>query len=164
MKTTLIALAAMAAPLMMAQEAAPAAPSAPAPAAETPAVDQAEYEKYAAPARETLKAMQELLQTLQGVNNKETADAAAPKVKEYLQKIDEIKAASQGQPEPSAAVQAKLKAEFEVEVQGIIQSMMGTFMPLALNQCYGSAALMEALTPMLGGAVEEPAPAPTPAE
>ena len=163
MKTTIIALAAMAAPLMMAQEAAPATPAAP--AAETPAVDQAEYAKYQAPARETINAMKQIIEVLQGVNSKETADAAAPKVKELIEKMNTLKAASEGLPEPSEAIQAQLKAEFETELQGILQGMMGTFMPIAMNQCYGSEALMEALAPMLGGGEAEPETAPAePAE
>ena len=153
----------MASPLM-AQEAAPAAPAAPAPApeAQAPAVDQAEYAKYQAPARETLNCMKQLMDTLKGVNSKETADAAAPKVKELLATVDKLRAQSEGLPEPSEAIQQKLKAEFEGELQGIIGSMMGTFLPLMGNQCYGSQELMQALAPLLGGPEEE-APAPAPA-
>ncbi len=156
MKTTIIALAAMAAPLVMAQEAAPAAPAAPAPAAEAPAVDPAEYAKYEAPARETINAMKEIMETLKGISNKETADAAAPKVKELVQKMDALKSASEGLAEPSEAIQAKLKAEFEGELMGILSGMQQAFLPVVMQQCYGSTALMEALAPMLGGAVEEP--------
>lgn len=165
MKTTIIALAAMAAPLVMAQEAAPAAPAAPAPApaaeapaapaAETPAVDPAEYAKYQAPARETINAMKEIMEVLKGISNKETADAAAPKVKELVQKMDTLKSASEGLAEPSEAIQAKLKAEFEGELMGILSGMQQAFLPVVMQQCYGSSALMEALAPMLGGAMEE---------
>ena len=153
----------MAAPLMMAQEAAPAAPAAPAPAAEAPAVDEAEYAKYQAPARETLDSMKELIDILKGVNSKETADAAAPKVKVLIEKMDALKAASAGLPEPSEAIQAKLKAEFEAELMGILPGLQQTFLPIALKQCYGSTELMKALAPMLGMGEEEPE-APAPAE
>ena len=166
MKTTIIALAAMASPLM-GQEAAPAAPAAPAPAPEAQApatVDPAEYAKHQAPARETINCMKQLMETLKGVNSKETADAAAPKVKELLATVDKLRAQSEGLPEPSEAIQEKLKAEFEGELQGIIGSMMGTFLPLLGNQCYGSQELMQALAPLLGSPEEEaPAPAPAPA-
>lgn len=176
MKTTIIALAAMAAPLVMAQEAAPAAPATPAPApaaeapaapaAETPAVDPAEYAKYQAPARETINAMKEIMEVLKGISNKETADAAAPKVKELVQKMDTLKsAATEGLAEPSEAIQAKLKAEFEGELMGILSGMKQAFLPVVMQQCYGSSALMEALAPMLGGAMEEQEePAEQPAE
>ena len=160
MKTTIIALAAMASPLM-AQEAAPAAPAAPAPApeAQAPAVDPAEYAKYEAPARETINNMKQLLDTLKGVNSKETADAAAPKVKELMASTETLRKQSESLPEPSEAIQNKLKEQFEGELQGVISGMMGTFLPLLSSQCYGSQALMDALAPFLNG-VDEAAPAP----
>lgn len=163
MKTTIIALAAMASPLM-AQEAAPAAPAAPAPApeAQAPAVDPAEYAKYEAPARETLNCMKQLMDTLKGVNSKETADEAAPKVKELMATAEELHKQSESLPEPSEAIQNKLKEEFEGELQGIIGSMMGTFLPLLSNQCYGSQALMEALAPLLSVPAPEDEPTPAP--
>lgn len=161
MKTTIIALAAMASPLM-AQEAAPAAPVAPAPEAQAPAVDPAEYAKYEAPARETLNCMKQLMDTLKGVNSKETADEAAPKVKELMATAEELHKQSESLPEPSEAIQNKLKEEFEGELQGIIGSMMGTFLPLLSNQCYGSQALMEALAPLLSVPAPEDEPTPAP--
>lgn len=164
MKTTIIALAAMASPLM-AQEAAPAAPVAPAPEAQASTVDPAEYAKYEAPARETLNCMKQLMDTLKGVNSKETADAAAPMVMELMATAEELHKQSESLPEPSEAIQNKLKEEFEGELQGIIGSMMGTFLPLLSNQCYGSQALMKALEPLLSTPDSEadPAPEATPA-
>ena len=164
MKTTIIALAAMASPLM-AQEAAPAAPVAPAPEAQASTVDPAEYAKYEAPARESLNCMKQLMDTLKGVNSKETADAAAPMVEKLMASAEELHKQSESLPEPSEAIQNKLKEEFEGELRGIIGSMMGTFLPLLSNQCYGSQALMEALEPLLGTPDSEanPAPEATPA-
>ena len=161
MKTTIIALAAMASPLM-AQEAAPAAPAAPAPAPETqaPAVDQADYAKYQAPLRETINCMKQLLETLKGVNSKETADAAAPQVKEILANMEKLQAQAEELSTAPVAVQQKLQAEFEPELQGIIGSMGGIFIPLLGNQCYGSQDLMDALMPLLSAPGPETAPAP----
>lgn len=163
MKTTIIALAAMASPLM-AQEAAPAAPAAPAPAPETqaPAVDQADYAKYQAPLRETINCMKQLLETLKGVNSKETADAAAPQVKEILANMEKLQAQAEELSTAPVAVQQKLQAEFEPELQGIIGSMGGIFIPLLGNQCYGSQDLMDALMPLLSAPGPETAPAPAP--
>lgn len=163
MKTTIIALAAMASPLM-AQEAAPAAPAAPAPAPETqaPAVDQAEYAKYQAPLRETISCMTQLMETLKGVNSKESADAAAPKVKEILANMEKLQAQAEGLATAPAEIQQKLQAEFEPQIQGVIGSMGAVFIPLLTNQCYGSQALMDAMMPLLSAPGPESAPAPAP--
>ena len=162
MKTTIIALAAMASPLM-AQEAAPAAPVAPAPEAQAPTVDPAEYAKYQAPFRGTIDCMKQLLETLKGVNSKETADAAAPQVKEILVKWEKLQAEAEGILTAPPAIQEKLQAEFEPETQEVLSMMPGVFIPLLGNQCYGSQDLMDALMPMLGSGAPAPETAPAPA-
>ena len=119
-----------------------------------PAMGQAEYARRQALAREILNSIKQLMAILNGVNSRETADAAAPKVKELLAMVDKLRAKGESLPQPSDEIRQKLEAEFEGELQGVIDGMQGAFMSLEANQYYGSQKLKQALAP-LRGAPEE---------
>ena len=131
MKKTIIALAAMACPLV-AQEAAPAAPSVPA------VVDAAAHESQA---REVLACVKDICETLQAVKDRETADAAAPKVKGQaaafallLEKVEAMPA------EVSAA---------DTDVDAALEGLLGQVRELEELSCHESEALSDAVQALL---------------
>ena len=127
-----------------AQETAPAAPSAPAEAAAP-----ADAAKFEAAARNLMNCIKELNDALQGVKDTAGADAAAPKVKELVAKMDAVSAENEKLGEPSPEIQAQVEKAIGAEFEQTMKALGETMRPIAMNGFYDSQALMEALAPVL---------------
>lgn len=127
-----------------AQETAPTAPAAPAEAA-APA-DAATFETAA---RNLMNCIKELNDALQGVKDTASADAAAPKVKELVAKMDAVSAENEKLGEPTPEIQAQVEKAIGAEFEQTMKALGETMRPIAMNGFYDSQALMEALAPVL---------------
>lgn len=130
----------IAATLLLPLNAQDAASASPAPA---PAADEAEYAKYRDLMREDLATMEQFLKVLQGVHDKQSADAAVPQAKELWEKLDKPML------DPSEAIQARLDAEFARQRQRLESDSIIIMGPIITQGCYGSQALKEVLAPLL---------------
>ena len=128
----------------IAQETAPAVPAATAEAA-VPA-DAATFE---AAARNLMNCIKELNDALQGVKDTASADAAAPKVKELVAKMDAVSAENEKLGEPTPEIQAQVEKAIGAEFEQTMKALGETMRPIAMNGFYDSQALMEALAPVL---------------
>ena len=140
----LLAAAVLALAPAFAQETAPAVPAAPAEAA-APA-DAATFE---AAARNLMNCIKELNDALQGVKDTASADAAAPKVKELVAKMDAVSAENEKLGEPSPEIQAQVEKAIGAEFEQTMKALGETMRPIAMNGFYDSQALMEAIAPVL---------------
>ena len=127
-----------------AQETAPAAPAAPAQAA-APA-DAATFE---AAARNLMGCIKELNAALQGVKDTGSANAAAPKVKELVARMDAVSAENEKLGQPTPEIQAQVEKAIGAEFEQTMKDLGETMRPIAMNGFYDSEALMEALAPVL---------------
>lgn len=130
----------IAATLLLPLNALDAASASPAPA---PAADEAEYAKYRDLMREVLATMEQFLKVLQGVHDKQSADAAVPQAKELWEKL------TAPMLDPSEAIQARLDAEFAGQRQRLESDSIIIMGPIITQGCYGSQALKEVLAPLL---------------
>lgn len=150
MKKTLLALTLMACPLM-AQEAAPAQEPAPAPApAATPSGDAL---MYAGMVQQMLGCVDELADIMANVKDKDSADAAAPRVQKLVVRGLGIFMQLQGMPELTPEVMQEVQnlvgPQATEKLQGVLPKLMGSVMPLMMNGGYGSTSLNESIAPML---------------
>ena len=134
----------------IAQETAPAAPAAPAEAAAAPA----DAGKFEAAARNLMNCIKELNDALQGVKDTASADAAAPKVKELVAKMNAVSAENEKLGEPAPEIQAQVEKAIGAEFQQTMESLGNTLRPIAMNGFYDSAALTEAIAPLLYGGAQ----------
>lgn len=127
--------------------------------AELSAEEQADYAKRREYAQMGIHAIIELSELVKEVNSKESADAAAPKVKADLERIFAIEKSLNIDNMPDS-IAIKLQAEFRFTLGGFMSSMLINASCLEENQYYGSDALMKAMRRLMIGGEEEPAESP----
>lgn len=121
--------------------------------------EQALYARLQASSRELTDTMKRVIEVLWNVNSKESADAAAPKVKADLERIFAIEKSLDIDNMPDS-IAIKLQAEFRFTLGGFMSSMQINASCLEENQCYGSDALMKVMNRLMNGDGEEPAEPP----
>lgn len=110
----------------------------------------ADAQEYITMAREVLNCVNELTGILTGVSNKETADAAAPKVDGITTRLLTLQAKSEGMPMPTPEVEMQVRSSMNVqEVQKTVSDFLGAVIKLGMSNAYGSDALMNALGPIM---------------
>lgn len=98
-----------------------------------------------------LGTMQELTAVMQGVKDKETADAAAPKVRELGERLQQLQKEAAGFAPPTAAEEAAYRAAINTaEIKKTVDAFMQAIITSAQAQTYGSAELSKALENLLG--------------
>lgn len=98
-----------------------------------------------------LQALQELTTILQGVKDKETADAAAPAVHRMAETLQQLQKEAAGFAPPTPAEEAAYKAAVNTaEIRKTVDEFMKAVITLAQAETYGSAALSLELENLLG--------------
>lgn len=128
---------------------APAIAQETAPAATAEAAAPADAATFEAAARNLMNCIKELNAALQGVKDTASADAAAPKVKELVAKMDAVSAENEKLGEPTPEIQAQVEKAIGAEFEQTMKALGETMRPIAMNGFYDSQALMEALAPVL---------------
>ncbi len=129
-KIILLTIAALCSPLAMAD------------GSTAPVATPAQRQQAEAIAVEMLSAMDEFATLLEGINSKETADAAADRLPVLKAKVEAImrKGEALGDFE-----YPELEAEMQPIVEELQARVLQAFQNLAENQCYGSYKLVNAL-------------------
>lgn len=93
--------------------------------------------------------VKELNAALQTVKDTASADAAAPKVKELVEKMNAVSAENEKLGEPTPEIQAQVEKAIGAEFEQTMKDLGETMRPMAMNGFYDSEALMEAIAPLL---------------
>lgn len=102
--------------------------------------------------QETVSLLNDLTATLEGVNDKATADAAIPRVQEFSARMKALQAEAQALPKPGPEQEALFREQMNTaEVRQAVQQFMGALLKLAQTDAFGSEELISALTGMVSG-------------
>ena len=127
----------------IAQEAAEQTPAAPAAEAATPEAQHAAFVK------ELIANVNNLTETLKGINDTATADAAAPKVAELVAHNKELMQASKNLPQLAPDAAAAQRALFSQQTKPAMAELRTALVAVVTKECYGSDALLQALAPII---------------
>lgn len=127
----------------IAQEAAEQTPAAPAAEAATPEAQHAAFVK------ELIANVNNLTETLKGINDTTTADAAAPKVAELVAHNKELMQASKNLPQLAPDAAAAQRALFSQQAKPAMAELRTALVAVVTKECYGSDALLQALAPII---------------
>ena len=127
----------------IAQEAAEQTPAAPAAEAATPEAQHAAFVK------ELIANVNNLTETLKGINDTATADAAAPKVAELVARNKELMQASKNLPQLAPDAAAAQRALFSQQAKPAMAELRTALVAVVTKECYGSDALLQALAPII---------------
>lgn len=102
--------------------------------------------------QETVTLLRDLTATLEAVSDKETADAAIPRVQEISARLQALQGEAQALPKPGPEQEALFRQQMNTaEVRQAVQQFMGALLKLAQTDAYGSEELISALTNMVSG-------------
>lgn len=121
-----------------------------APLPELSAEEQAEYAKLLDLTCECIETLKQAIAVFAGITSKETADAAAPKVKELRQKTEKLEKTLQELPELSEAVNKRMQEDFKLTLKVVTTRAVArriTTIVMGWHEGYGSDALEEAIVP-----------------
>lgn len=97
--------------------------------------------------QEMLVTLQELTALLEGVQSKETAEAAVPSVREAVARLQQLQADAAGFAPPSAAEESAFQAAIAPTLARFTaETLMQELMRLSAEHTYGSEALTEELS------------------
>ena len=131
-------------PAVAQETAAPAqAPAAPAAEAATPEAQHTAFVK------ELIANVNSLTETLKGINDTATADAAAPKVTELVAHNKELMQASKNLPQLTPDAAAAQRALFAQQAKPAMAELRAALTAVVTKECYGSDALLQALAPII---------------
>ena len=119
--------------------------TAPAPAAET-AAPEAQHRAFT---EDIIANVKETTAAMKGITDTATADAAAPKVKELVQRNRELMQASKQLPQLTPDAAAAQKALFAAQAKPLMAELRAEFTRVLSAQCYNSDALLQALAPLV---------------
>lgn len=102
--------------------------------------------------QETVSLLNDLTATLDGVNDKATADAAIPRIQEISARLQALQSEAQALPKPGPEQEALFREQMNTaEVRQAVQQFMGALLKLAQTDAFGSEELISALTGMVSG-------------
>ena len=131
-------------PAVAQETAAPAqTPAAPAAEAATPEAQHTAFVK------ELIANVNSLTETLKGINDTATADAAAPKVTELVAHNKELMQASKNLPQLTPDAAAAQRALFAQQAKPAMEGLRAALTAVVTKECYGSDALLQALAPII---------------
>lgn len=102
--------------------------------------------------QDTVALINELTQVLNSVKDRESADAAVPRVQEVAAKLQSLRERAEALPAPGSDQEALFRENMNsAEVRAAIQNFMLSMLNLAQTDAYGSEELINALTRMVSG-------------
>lgn len=127
-------------------------------AAPTPAVEMTEQAQHHLQlSRNILQVLRELTGTLQTVKDRDSADAAAVKVQEIADKMQELQVQAESYPTLSKEQEALVKASInKQEVQDTVHNFLVSVVQVAQVNCYESDSMSKALSGVLNKATKTP--------
>lgn len=107
---------------------------------------QEDLQAYVEAGTQVARALSELTSVLKKIKSRDTADAASDEVRVAAEKLVEVSKAAEALPPPSPEQQARLV--YALKQSGFVDTtrrFLKVFMPLAVQNCYESKPLREAL-------------------
>lgn len=124
----------------------------PAIAGETPAAQPIALEaeaQHTAYTEGIIANVKEMTETLKGVTDTATADAAAPKARELVKRNRDLVQRSKSLPLLSPATTAERRMLFVVQAKPLMADLRAEVARVLGNQCYNSDAMLQALAPLI---------------
>lgn len=115
-------------------------------AEQTPAAPEAQHAAFV---KELIANVNNLTETLKGINDTATADAAAPKVAELVAHNKELMQASKNLPQLAPDAAAAQRALFSQQAKPAMAELRTALVAVVTKECYGSDALLQALAPII---------------
>ena len=108
--------------------------------------------EYTHLAKDVMSVITDLTTVLETVKDKASADAAAPQLSGITARMLELQRKAEGMPRPSNEVEQLVRGSINVqEIQQLVNDFLNTFIQIAMNNAYGSQALMDAMGPVMNG-------------
>lgn len=107
---------------------------------------EAQHEAFT---KELLANVKEMTETLKSVTDTATADAAAPKAKELVQRNRDLMHGSKNLPQLTPDAAAAQRALFAAQAQPAMAALRAEVSRVLNAECYNSNALLQALAPMI---------------
>lgn len=107
-------------------------------------------EEYARLANDVISVIKDLTQVLESVRDQASADAAAPQIRSTTGRLLELQRKTEDMPRPTNEVEQLVRSSINLpEVQHIVNRFLVTFIQIAMNNAYGSQALLDSLGPVM---------------
>ncbi|MBO5684166.1 MAG: hypothetical protein J6R92_04395 [Akkermansia sp.] len=107
-------------------------------------------EEYAKLANDVISVIKNLTQVLESVKDQASADTAAPQVRDTTAKLLELQRKTEDMPRPTNEIEQLVRSNINLpEVQHIVNNFLVTLIQIAMNNAYGSQALLDALGPVM---------------
>ena len=107
-------------------------------------------EEYAKLANDVISVIKNLTQVLESVKDQASADTAAPQVRNTTAKLLELQRKTEDMPRPTNEIEQLVRSNINLpEVQHIVNNFLVTLIQIAMNNAYGSQALLDALGPVM---------------
>lgn len=120
----------------------------PASAEEQPAATA--EKQYMQLGKDTVALLNELTATLSNISDKESADAAVPRVEKMAARMQELRLRAESLPRPQEGIEQEVRTRLnDEEVRQAVQQFMVALLQLAQTDAYGSENLISALTRMV---------------
>lgn len=109
--------------------------------------------EYAQLANDVISVIKELTQVLETITDQASADAAAPKLSSTTAKLLELQRKTEEMPRPTNEVEQLVRSNINVqEVRQLVGNFLNACIRIAMNNGYGSQALLDALGPIMNSA------------
>lgn len=105
--------------------------------------------QHAAFVKDLIANVNKLTETLKGITDTATADAAAPKVTELVARNKELMQASKNLPQLTPDAAAAQRALFAAQAKPAMADLRAAMAAVLTKECYGSKALLQALAPFV---------------
>lgn len=105
--------------------------------------------QHAAFVKDLIANVNKLTETLKGITDTATADAAAPKVTELVARNKELMQASKNLPQLAPDAAAAQRALFAAQAKPAMAELRTAMATVLDKECYGSEALLQALAPFV---------------
>ena len=105
--------------------------------------------QHAAFVKDLIANVNKLTETLKGITDTATADAAAPKVTELVARNKELMQASKNLPQLAPDAAAAQRALFAAQAKPAMAELRTAMAAVLDKECYGSETLLQALAPFV---------------
>lgn len=107
-------------------------------------------QEYTQLAQEVVAVVTRLTDVLESVKDKASADAAAPQISSITTRMLELQRQAENMPSPGNEVEQLVRSNMDLQhVQQVVARFLNAFIQLAMNNAYGSEALLNALGPVM---------------
>jgi hypothetical protein len=106
--------------------------------------------EYTSLAKDVIGVITELTTVLETVKDKASADAVAPQLSGITARMLELQRKAEALPRPGQEVEQLVHSSINMaEARQLVSRFMNSFINIAMNNAYGSQALLDAMGPLM---------------